>query len=117
MAENTAALIADCGLTYVHVFPYSRRPGTPAARIPDQVPVPVRKARAERLRTLGAAATRRFLESRIGGRARVLVETPGLGHCEHFASVAVAGGAPGEIVDVHITGTADGRLQGRPGGG
>ncbi len=113
MFDNTAALIADCGLTYLHVFPYSQRRGTPAARISNQVPIAMRKARAERLRTLGAAATRRFLESRVGDDARVLVEKPGFGHCEHFAPVDVATGAPGEIVDVRLTGIADGRLQGR----
>jgi len=113
MFDNTAALIADCGLTYLHVFPYSQRRGTPASRIPNQVPIATRKARAERLRTLGAAATQRFLERRVGGSARVLVEKPGFGHCEHFAPVDVAIGAPGEIVEVCVTGTADGRLQGR----
>ena len=115
MFENTAALLADCGLTYVHVFPYSQRRGTPAARIPNQVPATTRKARAEQLRALGAAATQRFLESRVGGTARVLVEKPGFGHCEHFAPVAVDSDTPGEIVEVHLTGTADGRLLGRPG--
>ncbi len=112
MFENTAALVADCDLTYLHVFPYSQRRGTPAARIPDQVPVATRKARAERLRSLGAAAPQRFLESRVGGPARVLVEKPGFGHCEHFAPVAITGGAPGEIIDVRLTGIADGRLLG-----
>lgn len=112
MFENTAALVADCDLTYLHVFPYSQRRGTPAARIPDQVPVATRKARAERLRSLGAAATQRLLESRVGGSARVLVEKPGFGHCEHFAPVAITGGAPGEILELHLTGIADGRLLG-----
>ena len=112
MFENTAALVADCDLTYLHVFPYSQRRGTPAARIPDQVPVATRKVRAERLRSLGAAATQRFLESRVSGSAQVLVEKPGFGHCEHFAPVAISGGAPGEIIDVRLTGIADGRLLG-----
>jgi threonylcarbamoyladenosine tRNA methylthiotransferase MtaB len=114
MFENTAALIADCGLTYLHVFPYSQRRGTPAARIPNQVPVATRKARAQRLRALGAAALDRYLHSRVGGTARVLVETPSLGHCEHFAPVAGAAGSPGDIVATRITGVADGRLIGSP---
>ncbi len=113
MFDNTAKLVADCGLTYLHVFPYSQRRGTPAARIPNQVPVAARKARAEHLRALGTAATRSFLESRFGGTARVLVEKHGFGHCEHFAPVAGVGGAPGEIVEVRLTGIAEGRLQGR----
>jgi len=114
MFENTAALVADCDLTYLHVFPYSQRRGTPAARIPSQIPAATRKTRAERLRTLGTSATRRFLDSRVGGTARVLVEKPGFGHCEHFAPVAVTGGTPGEIMDTRLTGIADNRLLGAP---
>ncbi|HEY5597832.1 MAG TPA: tRNA (N(6)-L-threonylcarbamoyladenosine(37)-C(2))-methylthiotransferase MtaB [Kiloniellales bacterium] len=114
MFENTAAMIAECGLTHLHVFPYSQRRGTPAARIPDQVPVATRKARAERLRALGAAAMAHYLRGRIGGSARVLVEKPGFGHCEHFVPVAVAGGAAGDIVAAHITGMAGGHLLGCP---
>lgn len=103
MFENTAALIQDCGLTYLHVFPYSERPGTPAARMP-QVSVPLRKERAARLRALGDAAERRFLESRIGQQAQVLIEKPGLGRCEHFAAVEADTGFPGDILPLRITG-------------
>ncbi len=110
--ENTASLVADCGLTYLHVFPYSPRPGTPAARMP-QVPAQARKARAARLRGLGEAALRSFLESRIGTAARVLVEKPGFGRSEHYAPVETDLGAPGEILPLRITGAARGRLQGR----
>jgi len=112
MFENTASLVADCGLTYLHVFPYSPRPGTPAARMP-QVPVQIRKARAARLRDTGAAALGTFLESRIGTTARVLVEKPGFGRSEHYAPVETSAGAPGEILPLHIIGAARGRLQGR----
>ena len=112
MFENTAALVADCGLTYLHVFPYSPRPGTPAARMP-QVPVQIRKARAARLRDTGAAALAAFLESRVGTTARVLVEKPGFGRSEHYAPVETPAGAPGEILPLNITGAARGRLQGR----
>jgi len=112
MFENTAALVADCGLTYLHVFPYSPRPGTPAARMP-QVPVQIRKARAARLRDTGAAALAAFLESRVGTTARVLVEKPGFGRSEHYAPVETSAGTPGEILPLHITGAARGRLQGR----
>ncbi len=110
--ENTLALVNDCGLTYLHVFPYSPRPGTPAARMP-QVPGPLRKARAARLRATGEAALAAFLESRVGTAARVLVEKPGFGRSEHYAAVEMTAGAPGEILPLHITGAARGRLQGR----
>jgi threonylcarbamoyladenosine tRNA methylthiotransferase MtaB len=112
MFENTVALVADCGLTYLHVFPYSPRPGTPAARMP-QVPVQIRKARAARLRDTGAAALEAFLESRVGTTARVLVEKPGFGRSEHYAPVETSAGAPGEILPLNIIGAARGRLQGR----
>jgi len=110
--ESTLALVSDCGLTYLHVFPYSPRPGTPAARMP-QVPGQVRKARAARLRALGEAALAAFLDSRVGTAARVLVEKPGFGRSEHYAAVEMMSGAPGEILPLHITGAARGRLQGR----
>ena len=110
--ERTLALVADCGLTYLHVFPYSPRPGTPAARMP-QVPARLRKARAARLRQAGEAALRSFLESRVGTAARVLVEKPGFGRSEHYAPVETDAGAPGEILPLRITGAARGRLQGR----
>ena len=111
MFANTAEMIDAIGLTYLHVFPYSPRAGTPAARMP-QVPVAVRKARARRLRARGAAQLARFLDSRIGARARVLVEREGLGRCEHFAPVDMDGGAVGAIVPARITGRRDGHLVG-----
>jgi threonylcarbamoyladenosine tRNA methylthiotransferase MtaB len=107
MFANTAALIADCGLTYLHVFPYSARPGTPAARMP-QVPVVERKARAKNLRDLGQVALTRFLAAQVGTRAQVLIEKPGFGRCERFAPVALDHGAPGQIVSARIaTANAD----------
>ncbi len=112
MFGNTLSLVADCGLTYLHVFPYSARPGTPAARMP-QVPPRIRKARAKRLREAGAAALAAFLESRIGTRADVLVETAGFGRSEHYAPVELDFGAPGEILAARITGAVQGRLRGR----
>jgi threonylcarbamoyladenosine tRNA methylthiotransferase MtaB len=78
-----------------------------------QVPVQIRKARAARLRDTGAAALGTFLESRVGTTARVLVEKPGFGRSEHYAPVETPAGAPGEILPLHITGAARGRLQGR----
>ncbi|MCH7539248.1 MAG: tRNA (N(6)-L-threonylcarbamoyladenosine(37)-C(2))-methylthiotransferase MtaB [Proteobacteria bacterium] len=111
--QNTLSLIEDCGLTWLHVFPYSERPGTPAARMP-QVPVPVRKARAARLRAAGEAALGRFLESRVGTQAQVLVEKEELGRSEHFAPVRLDRSAePGTVVRARIIGAADGGLLGR----
>ncbi|MEE8500815.1 MAG: MiaB/RimO family radical SAM methylthiotransferase, partial [Kiloniellales bacterium] len=111
MFERTLSLVDDCGLTYLHVFPYSPRPGTPAARMP-QVPPRLRKARAKRLREMGEAALSAFLEGRIGTTAQVLLEKQGFGRSEHYAPVEFAAGSPGEIVPLRITGAARGRLQG-----
>ena len=111
MFEDSLRAVEDLGLTYLHVFPYSPRPGTPAARMP-QVPGPERKARAARLRRAGAAALQRFLEGRVGTTARVLVEKPGFGRTEHYAPVAIEGGAASEIVATGIIGVAGDRLVG-----
>jgi threonylcarbamoyladenosine tRNA methylthiotransferase MtaB len=110
MAENSLRLIEDCGLTHLHVFPFSARPGTPAARMP-QVPGALRKARATRLRAAGDAAFRRYLESQVGATARVLVEEPGFGRTEHFAPVRLSRAAvPGEIAAVRIGALGEGEL-------
>jgi len=111
MFANTMRIVAECGLTWLHVFPYSERPGTPAARIPNQVPKPVRKERAARLRALGVARETEFLASRIGKVEEVLVESGGLGRSAHFAPVALpAGLAEGSIHRLAVTGVAQGRL-------
>jgi threonylcarbamoyladenosine tRNA methylthiotransferase MtaB len=117
MFANTLRLVEECGLTFLHVFPYSARRGTPAARMP-QVPKPERKARAARLRAAGVAARQRFFAGRIGADSRVLVETSvdgtASGHCEHFAPVRIAGTAtPGEVVAARITGATGSELLGR----
>jgi threonylcarbamoyladenosine tRNA methylthiotransferase MtaB len=110
MFENTLALVEDCGLNFLHVFPYSERPGTAAARMP-QVAGALRKERAARLRATGHRATAKFLERQVGTRASVLIERPGRGHCEHYAPVICAEDlAVGEIHNVAITGSADGHL-------
>ena len=111
MFENTLRIVEECGLTWLHVFPYSERPGTPAARIPNQVPKPIRKDRAARLRALGAEREAAFLASRIGKLESVLVESGGLGRSAHFAPVAVPDGlAEGSIHAMRVTGFANGRL-------
>jgi threonylcarbamoyladenosine tRNA methylthiotransferase MtaB len=110
MFANTLALVEDCDLTYLHVFPYSAREGTPAAKMP-QVPVPVRRERAARLRAAGDAALARFLARQSGGDAAVLVETPGRGRTEHYAPIALPlGAAPGTVVRVRVAGFTAGML-------
>ncbi len=113
MFENTLTAVDELGLTYLHVFPYSPRPGTPAARMP-QVPPAVRKERAARLRAAGESALDRFLISRVGHRARVLVEGARLGRCPHYAPVKLAFEAtPGRVVEVTIDGVAGRQLTAR----
>ena len=113
MFENTLALVSDCDLAYLHVFPFSARPGTPAARMP-QVPAAVRKARAARLRATGQTALSRFLASRIDTSASVLVERADFGRSEQFAPVRLDWPAlPGSVVAARITGVADATLTAR----
>ena len=107
MFRNSLALVEDCGLTYLHVFPYSARVGTPAAKMP-QVNGQVRKERAARLRAAGQAALQRYFAGELGAMARVLIEKAeagdAFGHSDHFAPVHVAGRAvPGEIVETRIS--------------
>lgn len=110
MFANTLAHVDDCGLTWLHVFPYSERPGTPAARMPSP-PRPVRKERAARLRQAGAAAAGDFLDSLVGTVSSVLVESPGRGRTEHYAPVATrADLAAGSIHSLVLTGRDGDRL-------
>ncbi len=112
MFGETESLVAEAGLTWLHVFPYSERPGTPAARMP-QVPRPVRKARAAALRRLAADRSDRHLDTRRGRRERVLVETPDGGRTEQFARIALdREAAPGSIVTARVAGHDDGVLRG-----
>jgi threonylcarbamoyladenosine tRNA methylthiotransferase MtaB len=103
MFENTLALVEDCGLTYLHVFPFSPRPGTPAAKMP-QVDAARIKERAGRLRSAGEAALRRHLDVQIGRSLRVLTERGGMARAEDFTPVRGAGVTPGHIVEVKIAG-------------
>jgi threonylcarbamoyladenosine tRNA methylthiotransferase MtaB len=113
MFARTLDLVDECGLAYLHVFPYSERPGTPATRMP-QVAVPVRRERAARLRALGAARLGDYLAGFIGAEARVLVEKPKLGRSEHYAPVRLdRAAAPGEVVRARIAGHGGGALDGR----
>lgn len=85
MAENTLKLVKEAGLTWLHVFPYSAREGTPAAKIPNQVNMPERKARAAKLRSAGAEAIEHHLSSLIGKKLQVHVEKPSMGRTATFA--------------------------------
>ncbi len=104
MFENSLSAVDAYGLTWLHVFPYSPRAGTPAARMP-QVPGPARRSRAARLRAAGDAARQRFLASRLGITIPVLVERDDLGRCPHYAPVHLSGtAATGSIVAARVTG-------------
>ena len=116
--DNTLALVEECGLAFLHVFPFSAREGTPAARMP-QVPMGVRKVRAERLRRAGAVMLDAHLQARIGGQAQVLIERSedgtSRGHAEDYASVEIEGTfTPGSIVPAHVIAASGGKMRARP---
>jgi threonylcarbamoyladenosine tRNA methylthiotransferase MtaB len=100
-------LVDECDLSFLHVFPFSARPGTPAAKMPPVARETV-KARAKRLRVAGDAALARHLAGAAGKQHRVLVETPALGRTGQFTPVRLAGAEPGALIDVIPTGH-DGR--------
>jgi threonylcarbamoyladenosine tRNA methylthiotransferase MtaB len=101
-AANTRALIADCGIVAAHVFPFSPRPGTPAARMP-LVPHDVVKARAALLRETATTARADWLRDLVGRRTTVLVENKEKGHSDGFAPVRIAGSARGDLAPALIT--------------
>lgn len=112
MFAHTLDAVEDMGLTYLHVFPFSARSGTPAARMP-QVPGPVKRRRAAMLRDAGDRAQRRFFESRIGSTTEVLVERGRDGRCPHHAPVSLDFDAePGSLVFARITGAGPDHLIG-----
>ncbi|QEH80542.1 tRNA (N(6)-L-threonylcarbamoyladenosine(37)-C(2))-methylthiotransferase MtaB [Sphingomonas sp. C8-2] len=114
MAANSAALIDDCDIVFGHVFPYSPRAGTPAARMPQLDRATVRRRAAE-LRARTEARRARWLRTLVGTRQAVLAERGGAGHAPNFARVRFEGTAPvpGAIADIIITGADDGALTGR----
>jgi threonylcarbamoyladenosine tRNA methylthiotransferase MtaB len=113
MFANSLAIIDDCGLTYLHVFPFSPRPGTPAARMP-QLDKAIIKSRAAQLREKGQQRLDRFLASEIGATRQVLVETEAMGRTEHFAQVKFASRmSPGAIVRAQVTGHGPSHLEAR----
>ncbi len=107
MFENSEKIVEECGLTHLHVFPFSPREGTPAAKMP-QLPSAVVKERAARLRALAEKAHRRHLDALDGTRQSILIERNGLGRTEGFTLAAIEGSVPGKIVEATISGH-DGR--------
>lgn len=110
MFENTFRAVEECDLTFLHVFPYSPRPGTPAAKMP-QVDGAVRKLRAKRLRDLGAQQVEKHMQSLVGKTVPVLVEKDNKGRTEYFSEVTIAG-APGSMVTVRLDSIENGALKG-----
>ena len=108
MFRRSLDLVDECGLTNLHVFPFSPRPGTPAARMPQLDPVVI-KERARRLRDRGALALTRHLDGEVGATRRVLTEAHGIGRTEQFTPVKLAAPMePGNILDLKIA-AHDGR--------
>jgi threonylcarbamoyladenosine tRNA methylthiotransferase MtaB len=101
--------VEECGLTFLHVFPYSPRPGTPAARMP-QVRGDAIRERAKRLRIAGEAALQKRLASEVGSVRQVLIESDRQGRTEHFLPVAIAGEMPGAVMAFTISGSDGARL-------
>ena len=116
MFQNSLNLVEECDLTYLHVFPYSAREGTPAAKMPPVAKV-IRKERAARLRQLGQQQFDRYMASQVGNVVSILVEKAQeagksvIGHTEHFAPAKIlADLAPGHIAKVRVTGYENGIL-------
>lgn len=108
MFENTLRIVTEADLTYLHVFPYSPRVGTPAARMPQVDPQIARK-RAARLRQTGSMQLAKLSSARLGHVENVLIERNDLGRTEQFLPIAVPGTQPGELLAVRVTGvTVDG---------
>ena len=108
MFARSLDLVDACGLTHLHVFPFSPRPGTPAARMP-QVRREIVKERARRLRAKGEVALRRHLDAQVGAVRSVLTESNELGRTEHFTQIRLAAPVePGVLVDLTVAGQ-DGR--------
>jgi len=103
MFARSQDLVAECDLTFLHVFPYSKRPGTPAARMP-QVADEAIKERAKRLRVAGETALRKRLAAEVGMTRQVLIESGRQGRTEHFLPVAIAGETPGAVRALTIAG-------------
>ena len=109
--ENSLKLVDDCDLTWLHVFPYSKREGTPAAKIPNQIDGNVIKARASRLREAGDRQVQKHLQSQIGVTHHILMENAHMGRTEQFTEVHFdKPQVEGEIITTKITGMRAGQL-------
>ncbi|MEQ9555182.1 MAG: tRNA (N(6)-L-threonylcarbamoyladenosine(37)-C(2))-methylthiotransferase MtaB [Rhodospirillales bacterium] len=114
MHDNTLAAVRDLDLVHLHVFPYSERDGTPAAKMPT-VDVPERKARAADLRGQGEANLARFLDASVGQTVPVLIERDAMGYSPQYAPVHLDAPMPeGTVVAARITGVRPGGLTGTP---
>ncbi len=110
MFQRSLNLVTEAGISLLHVFPYSGRAGTPAARMP-QVPKALRKERAARLRAVGDEVLVGYLAGLVGHRIEVLMEQGAEGRSEHYARVRLDGEHPaGSLVDATVTGSKDGVL-------
>ncbi|MCK5424324.1 MAG: tRNA (N(6)-L-threonylcarbamoyladenosine(37)-C(2))-methylthiotransferase MtaB [Emcibacter sp.] len=114
MFQNSLKLVEDCGLTYLHVFPYSAREGTPAAKMPA-VAGNIRKERAARLRALGNEKFDSYMSAQVGSVVSILVEKEqdksAIGHTEHFAPAKILADLPaGYIAKARVTGYENGIL-------
>jgi threonylcarbamoyladenosine tRNA methylthiotransferase MtaB len=109
MFARSQDLVEECGLSFLHVFPYSKRPGTPAARMPQVAGGEIRE-RARRLRAAGEAALQKRLAAEAGATRQVLIESATQGRTEHFLPVAVSGETPGAVKALAIRGVDGARL-------
>jgi len=110
MFARSQDLVEECGLTFLHVFPYSKRPGTPAARMPQVSGEKIRE-RARRLRAVAESALQQRLASEKGRTRHVLIESATQGRTEHFLPVAITGDTPGAVRALTITGDDGARLR------
>jgi threonylcarbamoyladenosine tRNA methylthiotransferase MtaB len=101
--SETLAFVVEAQIPFLHVFPYSERPGTPAARMPA-VAVPIRRERAARLRAAGQAQAALFFTAQVGNHISVLAESDATGHSEHFAPVRIVA-TPGTLLRARVTGS------------
>jgi len=109
MFSRSLDLVEECDLSFLHVFPYSPRPGTPASRMPQVAPRTISE-RAKRLRAAGEAALRRRFASEVGATREVLIESDKLGRTEHYLPVSIAGDLPGAVRRLAIAGHDGARL-------
>jgi threonylcarbamoyladenosine tRNA methylthiotransferase MtaB len=109
MFARSLDLVGECDLTFLHVFPYSPRPGTPAAKMP-QVAGAAIKERARRLRAAGEAALKKRLAGEVGTTRDVLIESAKQGRTEHYLPVAISGETPGAVRRLAMSGHDGARL-------